>query len=78
MRLSKVEMKFMATVFDTLTVYNSQASISNTVPLSFEYLNHSYGFMLYSSKITFQPTDPAVLSIPTLHDRAQVFIDKVK
>lgn len=32
--------------------------------------------MLYSTNLTFQPTDPAIISIPDLHDRAQVFIDR--
>lgn len=73
MKLPPIELKYKANVFQVLP--NSSWS---KVPLSFEQLNHAHGFILYSSQIKFNPTDPALLSIPDhLHDRAQVFVDKV-
>lgn len=71
MELPPTVMEVKATIFDVLP-----EPIPSDWPQSFEALNHSYGFMLYSTNLTFQPTDPANLSIPQLHDRAQVFIDR--
>lgn len=71
MKLPPVELKYKANIFEVLP--NSTWS---KVPLSFEQLDHAHGFLLYSSRIKFHPSDPAVLSIPDLHDRAQVFVDK--
>ena len=67
-------MEHKAAIFDLLP-----KPIEAKDPKSFEELDHSDGFMMYSSKLTFKPTDPATLSIDNagLHDRAQVFIDKV-
>ncbi|KAI2809669.1 Beta-galactosidase-1-like protein [Blomia tropicalis] len=59
MHLPPTKMQYVASIFDLLPM-----PILNPTPLSFEQLNHSYGFMLYSTNLTFQPTDPIILSIP--------------
>lgn len=71
MELPPTKMQMKTTIFDLLP-----DPIISDWPQSFEALNHSYGFMLYSTNLTFQPTDPAIISLPDLHDRAQVFIDR--
>lgn len=47
-------------------------------PLSFEALGQSYGFILYEAKVPINIGDPAVLYVEELHDRALVYLDKVK
>lgn len=54
--------------------------VQSVNPLSFETLDQSYGFILYEhvlSPAEKQPNDPALLSIPGLRDRGQVFVDEV-
>ena len=75
MVLPPVKMERKAAIFDVLPEH---PVVSND-PKSFEELGHADGFMMYSSKLSFRPTDPATLTIDhnALHDRAQVFVDKV-
>ena len=72
MIVPNITMTFKATVFDLLG-----EPIQSDYPLTFEEADFDYGFMVYSTNLTFRPTDPAVLSVPDLRDRAQVFVDKV-
>jgi len=44
-------------------------------PLSFEKVNQNTGFMLYETTIPGLFRDPAILKIPGLADRAQIFLD---
>ncbi|KAG8231348.1 hypothetical protein J437_LFUL012258 [Ladona fulva] len=53
----------------------SAGVVSSEYPLSFEQLSQSYGFVLYETRINKILTDPTLLSIPDLRDRAHVFID---
>ena len=71
MQLDPIKLEHKATIFDVLP-----KPVQTKFPHTFEELNHAHGFMLYSSRITFHPPDPAILQIPDLHDRAQVFVDK--
>ncbi|GIY73344.1 beta-galactosidase [Caerostris extrusa] len=48
-------------------------SVFSTYPLSFEDLSHPFGFVLYKATVTFQPTDPVVLTVKDIADRAYVF-----
>lgn len=50
--------------------------VTSVRPLTFEALNQSYGFLLYEKKLEDRCSDPAVLSIPGLHDRAIVYLNK--
>lgn len=51
--------------------------VTSVYPLTFEALNQSFGFLLYEKKLDGQYLDPAVISIPVLHDRAIIYINKV-
>ncbi len=51
--------------------------ISSPSPQTFEELKIGHGFVLYSTTIKENTSDPVVLSVPHLRDRAQVFVDKV-
>lgn len=72
MHLPPIELKWKCSVFDVLDTF-----VDSRYPLTFEQLDHPYGYMLYTTQVPFHAADPAVLSIPGLHDRAQVFVDKV-
>ena len=72
MELKPVSMKLVANIFDVLP-----EPLSSKYPISFEDADFDFGFMLYSTNLTFQAPDPAVLTVPKLRDRAQVFVDKV-
>lgn len=71
MELPPVQMIRAAAIFDLLP-----EPILADWPQTFEQLNHTHGYLLYSTNMTFKPTDPAILTIPALRDRAQVFVDK--
>jgi beta-galactosidase len=57
--------------------YHGQDTVQSQFPLTFEELSVRHGFVLYSTVINVQPSDPAVLSIPGLKDRAHVYVDSV-
>ncbi|KAG0436340.1 hypothetical protein HPB47_018005, partial [Ixodes persulcatus] len=48
---------------------------SSEFPLSFEQVGHGHGLMIYYTKISFRPRDPAVLHIPGLRDRGYVYVE---
>ena len=56
---------------------NFSRVVEAPVPLTFEKMSHPYGFLLYSTEVHFQPSDPAVLRVEGLNDRAIVFVNKV-
>ncbi len=74
MELQPILMTPIANVFDKSM---NQTPIPSLYPLTFEQLSQSNGFILYSTNITFHPSDPAVLTVTGLADRAQVFVDGV-
>jgi beta-galactosidase len=61
----------IASIFDLLA-----EPISSSIPQTFEELKIAHGFVLYSTTIKNDTSDPVVLTVPHLRDRAQVFIDK--
>ncbi|RWS28680.1 hypothetical protein B4U80_03424, partial [Leptotrombidium deliense] len=63
----------VASMFDV--VHYSNDTVKSTYPLTFEELGVRHGFVLYTTTINIKPSDPAVLNIETLNDRAQVFVD---
>ena len=62
---------------DLYDIISGQIPIRSQMPLSFEELRIRNGFVVYSTNITFRPSDPAVLTVSGLADRAQVFVDGV-
>jgi beta-galactosidase len=75
MELPAIHMKPIATIFDYQ--FSSDSVLSHN-PQTFEELKLGHGFVLYSHLITENMTsDPLVLHIDKIADRAQVFVDKV-
>ncbi|KAH9413521.1 Beta-galactosidase-1-like protein [Dermatophagoides pteronyssinus] len=74
MSLPPINMTFVATIFDLLP-FLANKTLSK-YPLTFEQVNQAYGFLLYQTNLTFHPTNPAILSVPGLRDRAHVFVDQ--
>ena len=68
------EMSPFATLQDITPDFEA---ITSVYPLTFEELGQRNGFVLYSTVIPFQPSDPAVLAVNGLGDRGQVFVDWV-
>lgn len=58
-------------------IYNlvARKSAKSAYPKTLEELGENYGFVHYSSKLRFPAGLPMPLTIPTLHDAAQVFVD---
>jgi len=48
----------------------------STEPMSFEALNYTNGLVLYAVTVPYDTTDPALLSITAVHDRAYVYLDQ--
>ena len=74
MELPPIEMAAIVDIFD---ITSGQTPINSSLPMTFEQLRLRNGFILYSTNITFRPSDPAVLTVNGLADRAQVFVDGV-
>lgn len=78
MNLPSIQMRAKTTLFSQ----NSRNTLGGKVvtskkPLKFEELNQFSGFVLYETKLPDRMLDPSVLQIPTLHDRAIVYVDNV-
>ena len=67
----------MKPMMDIYDIISSQRPILSLNPMTFEQLRIKDGFVLYSTNVTFLTSDPAVLTVNGLADRAQVFVDKV-
>jgi beta-galactosidase len=75
MELPAIHMKPIVSIFDKQF---STDSVLSDDPKSFEDLKIGHGFVLYSHNLTENPTsDPTVLHINKIADRALVFVDKV-
>ncbi|XP_049521115.1 beta-galactosidase [Dermacentor silvarum] len=53
----------------------SNASVRSRYPLTFEQVGHDYGFMLYETRINFQPSVPSHLNVRGVRDRGYVYLD---
>ncbi len=75
MELPPIQMKPIVSIFDKKFSTNS---VLSEYPKCFEDLKIGHGFVLYSHKLTENLTsDPTVLHINKIADRALVFVDKV-
>jgi hypothetical protein len=54
------------------------AFVYRLLPLSFEDLKISSGFVLYETTVGFMTSDPTLLSAEGLRDRAYVYVDRVR
>jgi len=66
---------FLGDIFDFIKEFSGVAvNISKT--LSFESMSQPNGFLVYSTKIEYHPSDPVLLKIPGLKDRAYVYVNQ--
>ncbi|OWA50335.1 Beta-galactosidase [Hypsibius exemplaris] len=79
----KVQLSYAGSLFDNLKALRPEGPIRSAYPLSFEVLEHPYGFVLYRTVVQGRFRDPAKLSIagipgftPGLRDRGIVFVDQ--
>ncbi|XP_077560434.1 beta-galactosidase-like [Haemaphysalis longicornis] len=52
---------------------SSSRAVKSPYPLTFEQVGHAYGFMLYETRIAFQPPTRAVLQAYGIRDRGYVY-----
>lgn len=51
--------------------------IIKMLPITFEELNQNSGFILYETSLPHFKTDPSLLKVDKLRDRAYVYVDRV-
>ncbi|XP_054167254.1 beta-galactosidase-1-like protein [Oppia nitens] len=73
MQTKPLLMKSTANIYDAI---ETLVPIESVYPKTFESLRLRQGFILYSTTVTNHTSDPAVLTVNGLRDRAQVFVDK--
>ena len=71
----KVPMKATRSIFDDS--FSTEVKTKSQFPKTFESLNVNYGYVLYETTIPDDISDPAVLYISDLRDRAIVAVDHV-
>ena len=76
METKRIHMTPVSDFIDFIESINEE-TITSLYPMTFEELRQRNGFVFYSTNITFQASDPALLKIKGLGDRAQVFVDWV-
>lgn len=64
-------------VTDLFHIIHSMEPIVTKQILTFEQLELRHGFIYYQTQIQFHPSDPIVLSIPDLHDRALIYVNEI-
>ena len=74
MEVPLIPMRFVSSLFDHV---HMEKGIPSVFPLTFEQLKQRNGFILYSTNITINASDPALLKINGLSDRAFIFVDSV-
>ncbi|CAG7816860.1 unnamed protein product [Allacma fusca] len=77
--LGKVHLRKVSSVIDPnyefINFLSGSKRVQSALPLSFEELKVSSGFILYETQIDFMVTDPALLEALDLKDRAYVYLD---
>lgn len=78
MKIPSIELHPKTTLLsESARKFLGSKTVASTKPLRFEELNQFSGFVLYETNLPQLKRDPSVLAIPTLHDRAIVYIDNV-
>ncbi|KAH9373620.1 hypothetical protein HPB48_014783 [Haemaphysalis longicornis] len=57
---------------------SSSRAVKSPYPLTFEQVGHAYGFMLYETRIAFQPPTRAVLQAYGIRDRGYVYQNNLR
>ena len=65
---------YLIDIFEFSAAFSNKFTGEN--PWTFEAASQPNGFLLYTTVIDFQPTDPAVLQVAGLKDRALVFLNQ--
>ncbi|RWS18890.1 hypothetical protein B4U80_02100, partial [Leptotrombidium deliense] len=73
LKFGPIFLEKIVSVFDLIR--HATDSVQSVYPLTFEKLGVPHGFVLYTTTVDVKPSDPAVLKIKTLNDRALVFVD---
>ena len=67
-------MKHMGDVFHNSNLFKPEVKEAK-FPMTFEELNHPYGFLIYETKIKNEFSDPALLEVKGIHDRGYVYLN---
>jgi len=70
-----VQMSYVAALLDVAEVLSPSPVMQSDSPLTFESVGQAYGFILYTTTLQGKFMDPAILSVPGIHDRGYVFLD---
>lgn len=78
MKLPSIRLRPMTTLFSSLSrsSLGSQA-VSSMKPLTFEQLRQDAGYVLYEKILPNSIMTPSHLRIPTVHDRAYIYMNNV-
>lgn len=82
-KIINIQVDFLTDIFQLITNQSSEESgptikpIESLWPLTFEQLGLRHGFIYYQHVIDFHPSDPILLNITQLHDRALIFINDI-
>ncbi|KAL1438022.1 hypothetical protein MTO96_048477 [Rhipicephalus appendiculatus] len=52
--------------------------VTSNRPLSFEELGHAYGYVVYTTRVSFRPASPAILGVPGIKNRGYVFTSQTR
>ncbi|EEC01299.1 beta-galactosidase, putative, partial [Ixodes scapularis] len=75
MALGPFDYTFLFQVLGLEDIMAAGSIKTSKFPLSFEQVGHGHGLMIYYTKISFRPRDPALLRIPGLRDRGYVYVE---
>ncbi|XP_037526905.1 beta-galactosidase isoform X1 [Rhipicephalus sanguineus] len=76
LKIGAVELHSCATLDDIrsfLRVKGYVTAVTSNRPLSFEELGHAYGYVVYTTRVSFRPSSPANLGVPGIKNRGYVF-----
>ncbi|KAI1302153.1 Beta-galactosidase [Halotydeus destructor] len=73
LELSSIQMYPSYSLADIISTQSSEFTAQ--FPMTFEQLRVDGGYVIYRTTINFQASDPSLLSIPGLRDRAHVIVD---
>ncbi|XP_013783507.1 beta-galactosidase-like isoform X1 [Limulus polyphemus] len=74
--IGPLTLNWISSLLDAIPFLKGPDIVYSKYPKTFEELSQAYGFMVYSTVVTFITTDPAVLNVPGLHDRGYIFVEK--
>ena len=73
----RVHLHHVAGLWDLLHTSMALNPVKSKFPMTFEAMGQSQGFVLYCTRVFRHFSDPALLELKGLADRAYIYIDKV-